>query len=348
MTDPRLSSATKNLVRLARADGPSAAARAKMWAGVSGAVGGAAAGGAAAASGAATGGLSAAKMLTIGTLLGGPLTVGLAVTLLHIGALRRVPDPASRTPMVAASFVPQRMSAPSDVFSSTSVATPMSSSTRTALSTRISTQAVQACIRRERRCQERRRGKGRAVASSRRRAGSRGRVRGRGAQCARTGRPERGASRHRVRARRCVPAARARGAGRRSPSATRSRSNERSGRKRRDAEAPLPRVRPGTLRGPALFADPVAMPPSGIVTVQEVRLLIPPAASLGLDENRHPSCLGQDSNWLQGRPRARARAPSIMACCSSGSAQRRCWCVASWWRGSRYVKSCPGLTLGAA
>jgi len=140
MTDPRLSSATKNLVRLARADGPSAAARAKMWAGVSGAVGGAAAGGAAAASGAATGGLSAAKMLTIGTLLGGPLTVGLAVTLLHIGALRRVPDPASRTPMVAASFVPQRMSAPSDVFSSTSIATPTPTSTRTALSTRISTQ----------------------------------------------------------------------------------------------------------------------------------------------------------------------------------------------------------------
>jgi hypothetical protein len=91
MIDPRLSSATNELVRLARADGPSAAARAKMWAGVSGAMGGAATGGAAAASGAAAGGASAAKMLTIGTLLGGPLTVGLAVTLLHVGALPSSP-----------------------------------------------------------------------------------------------------------------------------------------------------------------------------------------------------------------------------------------------------------------
>jgi hypothetical protein len=89
MIDPRLSSATKELVRLARVDGPSAAARAKMWAGVSGAVGGVAAGGAAAANGATAGGASAAKMLTIGTLLGTPLTVGLAVTLLHVGALPR-------------------------------------------------------------------------------------------------------------------------------------------------------------------------------------------------------------------------------------------------------------------
>jgi hypothetical protein len=87
MIDPRLSSATKELVRLARVDGPSAAARAKVWAGVSGAVGGAAAGGAAAANGATAGGASVAKMLTIGTLLGAPLTVGLAVTLLYVGAM---------------------------------------------------------------------------------------------------------------------------------------------------------------------------------------------------------------------------------------------------------------------
>src|SRR5258708_39036764 len=101
MTDPRLSSATKNLVRLARADGPSAAARAKMWAGVAGAVGGAAAGGAAAARGAATGGLSAAKMLTSGTLLGGPLPVGLAVTLLPLGTRRSVAGPRARRPRSA-------------------------------------------------------------------------------------------------------------------------------------------------------------------------------------------------------------------------------------------------------
>jgi hypothetical protein len=38
-----------------------------------------------------------------------------------------------------------------------------------------------------------------------------------------------------------------------------------------------------------LFADPFAMPPSGVVAVQEVRLLAPPVASLGLDENHRTS-----------------------------------------------------------
>jgi hypothetical protein len=38
-----------------------------------------------------------------------------------------------------------------------------------------------------------------------------------------------------------------------------------------------------------LFADTFAIPPSGIVAVQEVRVLIPPAASLGLDENHRTS-----------------------------------------------------------
>jgi hypothetical protein len=37
--------------------------------------------------------------------------------------------------------------------------------------------------------------------------------------------------------------------------------------------------------GWCLSADPFAIPPSGIVNVQEVRFLIPPAASLGLDRN---------------------------------------------------------------
>jgi hypothetical protein len=34
-----------------------------------------------------------------------------------------------------------------------------------------------------------------------------------------------------------------------------------------------------------LFADPFAIPPSGIVTVHEYGSSSPPAASLGLDEN---------------------------------------------------------------
>jgi hypothetical protein len=139
MIDPRLSSATKELVRLARADGPSAAARAKMWAGVSGAMGGAATGGAAAASGAAAGGASAAKMLTIGTLLGGPLTVGLAVTLLHVGALTHSPgfgvsSTPPKPPNVAFVSPAPTMTAP---YERSGGWTPASTPTLTAASTRI-------------------------------------------------------------------------------------------------------------------------------------------------------------------------------------------------------------------
>jgi hypothetical protein len=43
------------------------------------------------------------------------------------------------------------------------------------------------------------------------------------------------------------------------------------------------------LRSAVLFADTFAIPPSGIVTVQEVPLLIPPTASLGLGENDRTS-----------------------------------------------------------
>lgn len=102
MSDARLSSSTRALLRAAKGDGPSAAARANVWAGVSSAVGGAAgAGGAAGSSGAAgaggasmatsgaAAGLGAAKVLALGTLLGGTVTVGLAVALLRV-----VPVPA--------------------------------------------------------------------------------------------------------------------------------------------------------------------------------------------------------------------------------------------------------------
>ncbi|HEY8086475.1 MAG TPA: hypothetical protein VIF09_01480 [Polyangiaceae bacterium] len=105
MSEPRLTSATRELLRAARADGPSAAARAKVWGNVAGSVGaaGAAAGaGASLAPGSAAGAVGAAKMLAIGTLLGGTITVGLAAALLHIGPAP-VPAPRAAASVVHAS-----------------------------------------------------------------------------------------------------------------------------------------------------------------------------------------------------------------------------------------------------
>jgi hypothetical protein len=100
MNDMRLSTSMKKLFAVAKVDAPSAAARTKVWSGVSGAVGGAAA---AAASGVATstalaGVASTAKLLTIGTLFGGTVAVGLATALLQIG-----PAPTPTTPGPATS-----------------------------------------------------------------------------------------------------------------------------------------------------------------------------------------------------------------------------------------------------
>ena len=98
MSGQAFSTATKALLQAAKADGPSAAARAKVWSGVTSAIGGAAAGAgavggataasasataAAGATGAAASGIGAMKMLVIGTLLGGSITVGLATTMLQ-------------------------------------------------------------------------------------------------------------------------------------------------------------------------------------------------------------------------------------------------------------------------
>jgi hypothetical protein len=108
MSEPRLSSATQSLLRAAKADAPNALARAKVWSGVASTVGGAA-GAAGAASGASTapgallsGGAGASKMLALGTLLGGTVTVGLAAMLLRIGgaAPTETPRPSS-APMAA-------------------------------------------------------------------------------------------------------------------------------------------------------------------------------------------------------------------------------------------------------
>jgi hypothetical protein len=89
-----LSASTKKLLATAKTEVPSSAARANVWVGVSGVVGGAAAAGAsgAAASTVLTGGAGATKLLAMGALFGGALTVGLATVLLQIGVA-----PAPRT-----------------------------------------------------------------------------------------------------------------------------------------------------------------------------------------------------------------------------------------------------------
>ena len=87
MNDGQLSSMTKAMIEAAKADVPGAAARAKVWAQVSSAVGAAAAGSGAAAGGAAAAGGTGAKLLVVGALFGGTLTVGLAATVLRVGQI---------------------------------------------------------------------------------------------------------------------------------------------------------------------------------------------------------------------------------------------------------------------
>lgn len=108
MTEPRLSSATQSLLRAAKADAPNAVARAKVWSSVASTVGGAA-GAAGAASGASTapgalltGGAGASKMLALGTLLGGTVTVGLAAMLLRIGGPSPIETPRPSSAPIAA------------------------------------------------------------------------------------------------------------------------------------------------------------------------------------------------------------------------------------------------------
>ncbi len=108
-----LSATTRALLKGARADAPGAAAKAKVWSGVSATLGGAAgvgAAGAGAGFGTSGAGVGAAKMLVAGTLLGGALTVGLAAMLLRIGA---APSPSQAPPpSVAAAFAGATVAAP--------------------------------------------------------------------------------------------------------------------------------------------------------------------------------------------------------------------------------------------
>jgi hypothetical protein len=85
MSDGQLSSMTKAMVAAAKADAPGAAVRAKVWSQVAASVGGAAAAGGGAAAGVgAAGSATAAKLIAVGALFGGTLTVGLAVTVLRV------------------------------------------------------------------------------------------------------------------------------------------------------------------------------------------------------------------------------------------------------------------------
>jgi len=77
-----LTPSTKALLRAARSDGPSAAARAQIWSGVSSGVSGTAVG----AAGKAIAGGVTAKLFAMGALLGSAVTVGVAAVALHIGA----------------------------------------------------------------------------------------------------------------------------------------------------------------------------------------------------------------------------------------------------------------------
>src|SRR5438876_10234077 len=89
-----LSPSTKALLRAARGDTPSAAARAKIWTGVG--VGGGSAVAAAVGSAAGKTALAgSAKLLVLGALFGSAATVGVAAMALHIGAAPALgPEPS--------------------------------------------------------------------------------------------------------------------------------------------------------------------------------------------------------------------------------------------------------------
>ncbi len=75
----------RTLIEAAKADAPSGAARANVWAGVSSVVGEAASLTSSAGGGAAAGTAGSAKMLVLGTLLGGSVTVGIGTVMLFVG-----------------------------------------------------------------------------------------------------------------------------------------------------------------------------------------------------------------------------------------------------------------------
>jgi hypothetical protein len=102
------------LIEAARADAPGNAARAKVWAGVSTVVGEALSTASGAGAGAATGSIGAAKMLVLGTLLGGSVTVGVGVAMLLVGRAPLAPtlNVAAPAPAQAAEWATLSMPMP--------------------------------------------------------------------------------------------------------------------------------------------------------------------------------------------------------------------------------------------
>jgi len=92
MTD--LSPTTKALLRAARSDGPSAAARAKILGGIASGTGAGAGGGSLGTVAKGTLATGTAKLLAAGALFGSAVTVGIAAMLLHLGSPKLAPDPA--------------------------------------------------------------------------------------------------------------------------------------------------------------------------------------------------------------------------------------------------------------
>ena len=102
------------LIEAARADAPGNAARAKVWAGVSTVVGEAVSTASGAGGSAATGSIGAAKMLVLGTLLGGSVTVGIGVAMLLVGRAPLAPtlNVAAPAPAAAAEWATLSMPMP--------------------------------------------------------------------------------------------------------------------------------------------------------------------------------------------------------------------------------------------
>ena len=102
MNDLGSSPSMKALFEAARRDGPSTAARAKIWSGVSGA-------GVVVGSGTAAAGL--AKMMGAGTLFGGAMTVGVAAALLYVSTAK-APDTTRASRATAAAVQPASVNVP--------------------------------------------------------------------------------------------------------------------------------------------------------------------------------------------------------------------------------------------
>ena len=103
--EPQLSTTARALMQAAKGDGPSAAAKAKIWGGVSGAAGAAGAAAAGPASSATSvGALGSGKLVAVGALFGSAITVGLAMVMMRVGP---APAPPADHANAAAQIAPR-------------------------------------------------------------------------------------------------------------------------------------------------------------------------------------------------------------------------------------------------